>query len=243
MVTELAQHGSLQDLMKNNPDNILPLKMRIKTLLDASKGIQYLHSNDILHRDIKPDNFLVISLDENVQINVKLTDFGSSRNINALMTNLTFTKGIGTPMYMAPEVVNKQHYKKPADIYSFAITMYEIFGWTFAYPKIEFKFPWKIAEFVISGQRLEKTEKISDNQYQIVSKCWEHVPSDRPKIEEIIEMLNDEMKYLKENEEDSEEYEYEESEDNEEVESNENEEDDENDENENESKSKRKITN
>ena len=37
------------------------------------------------------------------------------------MTNISFTKGIGTPKYMAPEVLNKQHYKKPADIYSFAL--------------------------------------------------------------------------------------------------------------------------
>ena len=62
-----------------------------------------------------------MSLDENVQINGKITDFGSSRNLNLMMTNMTFTKGIGTPKYMAPEVLNREHYKKPADIFSFAL--------------------------------------------------------------------------------------------------------------------------
>ncbi|ELP92422.1 protein serine/threonine kinase, putative, partial [Entamoeba invadens IP1] len=54
------------------------------------------------------------------------------------MTNMTFTKGIGTPVYMAPEVLNQEYYKKPADIYSFAITMYETFGWCEAYPDDDF---------------------------------------------------------------------------------------------------------
>ena len=78
-------------------------------MLDAAKGIQYLHENGILHRDIKPDNFLVISLDENL-VNAKLTDFGSARNFNLLMTNMTFTKGVGTPKYMAPEILFKEKY-------------------------------------------------------------------------------------------------------------------------------------
>ena len=92
---------------------------RVKFMIDAAKGLKYLHDNGILHRDIKPDNFLVVSLDMNVKVNCKLTDFGSSRNINMLMTNMTFTKGIGSPSYMAPEILNREHYKKAADVYSF----------------------------------------------------------------------------------------------------------------------------
>ena len=46
-----------------------------------------------------------------------------------LMTNMTFTKGIKIPTYMKLELLNKQHYKKPSDIYSFSITMYEVMKW------------------------------------------------------------------------------------------------------------------
>ncbi|ELP85509.1 protein kinase, putative, partial [Entamoeba invadens IP1] len=115
LVTEFAQFGSMQDLMKHKTNKEVDVKMRIKIMIDAAQGIYYLHENNILHRDIKPDNILVISLDLNEKVNGKLTDFGSSRNINLLMTNMTFTKGIGTPTYMAPEILMKEKYKKNAD--------------------------------------------------------------------------------------------------------------------------------
>ena len=57
-------------------------------MLDTTEGIKYLHNNGILHRDIKQNNLFVISLNNNV--NLKLTDFGESVNINLLMTHINF---------------------------------------------------------------------------------------------------------------------------------------------------------
>ncbi|KAL7717799.1 Protein kinase domain containing protein [Entamoeba marina] len=191
MVTELAQYGSLQDLMKKRKKEPISNTLKMKVTMDAAKGIQYLHSNGILHRDIKPDNLLVTSLEENVPVNAKLTDFGSSRNINILMNNKTFTKGIGSPAYMAPEVLKRSKYQATADIFSFAITMYETFDWQGAYPNTEyrFKFPWKIAEFVTKGERLEQTKNIGDGIYDLISNCWKHTPEERLQIDEIVEKL------------------------------------------------------
>ena len=106
-----------------------------------------------------------------------------------MMTNVTFTKGIGTPVYMSPEVLNKQHYKKQADIYSFAITIFECMKWGEAYPKETFKFPWKIAEFVTSGKRLDKPDNMKDDIYSIISKCWKQEPKERMIIDQVIESL------------------------------------------------------
>ena len=129
IVTEFATYGSLNDLIEQH--EIINEKIRIKILIDSAKGISYLHNNGILHRDIKPDNILIFDIEHytNEFINSKLTDFGSSRNINTLMTNMTFSKGIGTPIYMSPEVLKQQHYKSPSDIYSFSITIYECIKW------------------------------------------------------------------------------------------------------------------
>ena len=126
-VTEFAPCGSLADCVKKRPEPSEAIKAKL--MLDAAKGLAYLHSNGILHRDIKPDNVLVFSFDEIIVANGKLTDFGSSLNVNLLMTNMTFTKGIGTPVYMAPEVFNKAKYKKAADVFSFGVMMYECFVW------------------------------------------------------------------------------------------------------------------
>ena len=107
-----------------------------------------------------------------------------------LMTNMTFTKGIGTPVYMAPEVLGQEKYKMPADIFSFAITMYECFSWSEAYPKKQFKFPWKIAEFVMNGNRPENKPSLTKEQYELIEKSWVHDPKERIDIKEIIEHLD-----------------------------------------------------
>ncbi|ELP86806.1 protein serine/threonine kinase, putative [Entamoeba invadens IP1] len=188
MVTEYAQYGSLKDLMSHKNSNEIDFQIRNKMMIDAAKGILYLHSNGILHRDIKPDNILVFSLDVNDKVNAKLTDFGASRNINMLMTNMTFTKGIGTPKYMAPEVLNKEKYKKAADVYSFAITMYECFTWSDAFPKDVYKYAWDIADSVCYGKRPDLM-MLTEKQKDVVVKAWQQTPKDRPDIETVIKQL------------------------------------------------------
>ncbi|ELP83547.1 protein serine/threonine kinase, putative, partial [Entamoeba invadens IP1] len=162
MVTEYAKYGSLNKLIKVVKAKEPNLRLKVKMMLDTSKGILYLHNNGILHRDIKPDNILVFSFDEKIGVNAKLTDFGSSRNINLLMTNMTFTKGIGTPVYMAPEILEQKKYKTPADIYSFGVTLYQCLIWNEMYTKDQFPNPWNIAEFVIAGNRLKKEGEMTD---------------------------------------------------------------------------------
>ncbi|ELP88599.1 tyrosine protein kinase, putative [Entamoeba invadens IP1] len=197
LVTEFSQFGSLQDLMKHKIKNEINIKLRVKIVLDDANGISYLHENGILHRDIKPDNLLVFSLYLNDKVNAKLTEFGSARNVNMMMTNMTFTNGIGTPIYiyiyiyiyMAPEVLNKQHYKKAADVYSFAITMFECFLWENAYPKNIYMHPWTIADDVASGKR-PCTIKTLDIKYQnVIEKCWKQEPQERCIINDTIKSL------------------------------------------------------
>ncbi|ELP87063.1 tyrosine protein kinase, putative [Entamoeba invadens IP1] len=100
LVTEFAQFGSLQDLMKHKTSDEINIKHRVKMMLDGANGISYLHENGILHRDIKLDNLLVFSKNPNDKVNAKLTDFESARNVNMMMTNMTFTNGIGIPIYI-----------------------------------------------------------------------------------------------------------------------------------------------
>ncbi|ELP83818.1 serine/threonine protein kinase HT1, putative [Entamoeba invadens IP1] len=186
MVTEFAQYGSLQDLMKHKTSDEVVMKLRLKFMIDAAKGISYLHENGILHRDIKPDNILVFSFDLNNKVNAKLTDFGSSRNINMLMTNMTFTKGVGTPKYMAPEVLNKEKYTKSADVYSFGVSLFECVIWKEPYLDKQFKFAWDIVDFVVSGKRLKKPYYLNNDIYNIVNDMWCQDVGKRIKMNDVV---------------------------------------------------------
>ncbi|ELP89213.1 serine/threonine protein kinase, putative [Entamoeba invadens IP1] len=188
MVTEFAKYGSLKDLIQKESGNFVTTQMRSKFMLDASRGLMYLHTNGILHRDIKTDNILIFSI-ESGMVNAKLTDFGASRNINLLMTNMTFTKGIGTPKYMAPEVLSREHYKKSADIFSLGVTMLECFKWGEVYPKSEFKFAWDIVNFVTNGKRIKNDGTVRKDIFNIIQNCWCQDQKDRISAENVVNAL------------------------------------------------------
>ncbi|ELP91650.1 tyrosine protein kinase, putative [Entamoeba invadens IP1] len=187
IVSEYAKYGSLENLIVESP--VPSSKMRVKICLDSARGLSYLHQNGILHRDFKPDNILILDLEENIEVNAKLTDFGSSRNINMLMTNMTFTCGIGTPAYMAPEILQKEKYKETSDMFSFAVSMYETFSWTKAYADHKFVYPWQVADFVVGGQRLQKPNNVSDEMYSAIENCWAQSPKERITSQQLVSQL------------------------------------------------------
>lgn len=86
-------------------------------------GLLYLHENRIVHRDIKGANILI-----NVEGVIKLADFGASKKIQDIMTMSTdFKSLIGTPNFMAPEVITQEGHGRPADIWSIGCTVLEMF--------------------------------------------------------------------------------------------------------------------
>jgi len=93
---------------------------RYDLILQIGRGLDYLHENNIIHHDIKPENILVSKNNE-----VKIIDFGMARyNRLRIFTRNRFIDG--TPTYMSPEQIRKRHTDKRTDIYSYGITIYEM---------------------------------------------------------------------------------------------------------------------
>ena len=87
-----------------------------------------MHKMKFAHRDLKPQNVLLFG----TKSVAKISDFGTSKMIQTIQTNHST---VGTPKYTAPELLEKGlRYGAPADIYSFAIILYELFSGLEAFP-------------------------------------------------------------------------------------------------------------
>eukprot|EP01091_Cochliopodium_minus_P013557 TRINITY_DN4393_c4_g2_i1.p1 TRINITY_DN4393_c4_g2~~TRINITY_DN4393_c4_g2_i1.p1 ORF type:complete len:569 (-),score=201.51 TRINITY_DN4393_c4_g2_i1:446-2152(-) len=122
IVTEFLEKGSLDHVLYDHKEDI-SWSLRAKMALDTSKAIHYLHQfyPPVIHRDLKSSNLLVNSLDINAAVNIKICDFGTSREVSKTMTGAQ-----GTPLWMAPEVFSNQGYTESADIWSLGIIMGEM---------------------------------------------------------------------------------------------------------------------
>uniref|UniRef100_A0A673IMT5 Mitogen-activated protein kinase kinase kinase 3-like n=1 Tax=Sinocyclocheilus rhinocerous TaxID=307959 RepID=A0A673IMT5_9TELE len=117
---EFMPGGSIKDQLKAY--GALTEKVTRRYTRQILQGVHYLHSNMIVHRDIKGANILRDSSG-----NVKLGDFGASKRIQTICMSGTGIKSVtGTPYWMSPEVINGEGYGRKADIWSVACTVVEM---------------------------------------------------------------------------------------------------------------------
>ncbi|ODV61733.1 kinase-like protein, partial [Ascoidea rubescens DSM 1968] len=128
-ITEYCENGSLDKFLLKSGSNEKLDEFRIwKILIEVLAGLNFLHSNNILHLDIKPANIFI-----NFEGWLKIGDFGLSTKLdNEFIDNnkrsiirSSFEKE-GDREYIAPEILLKSEYGKPADIFSLGLMMVEI---------------------------------------------------------------------------------------------------------------------
>lgn len=123
IVLEYMEGGDLANVILSNQG----LKeIEVKYLFyQICFAVQYLHDNEVTHRDLKPDNILLKTISHNTLI--KLSDFGLSK----MMGETSFMKTIcGTPLYVAPEVLDRAvyYYDKQVDIWSLGVILFYMLG-------------------------------------------------------------------------------------------------------------------
>jgi len=119
MLTDYIPGGTLRKLLKAKDAVAISERHKVHLAHDIAQGMMYLHAHKVMHRDLKSKNCL---LDE--QGRVIICDFGLAKFFPS--SRSTSTGQVGTPYWMAPEMLNSKDYGFKADVFSFGIVLCEI---------------------------------------------------------------------------------------------------------------------
>ncbi|KAJ1273574.1 hypothetical protein BS78_06G292200 [Paspalum vaginatum] len=184
IVTEYMPGGNLYDFLRKQK-NTLELTVVLRIAIGISKGMDYLHQNNIIHRDLKTANLLMGS--DHV---VKIADFGVSRHPSR---EGDMTAETGTYRWMAPEVINHKPYDHRADIFSYAIVLWELVTTKIPYENLT---PLQAALGVRQGMRLEIPSWVNPRVSKLIQQCWDENPNVRPPFSDITLELEDILRHV-----------------------------------------------
>ncbi|KAJ3674735.1 hypothetical protein LUZ60_005351 [Juncus effusus] len=180
VVVEYLQGGTLKQYLIKNRRRKLAYKLVVQLALDLSRGLSYLHSQKIVHRDVKSENML---LDK--QVNLKIADFGVAR-VEA-QNPKDMTGATGTLGYMAPEVLEGKPYNRKCDVYSFGICLWEIYCCDMPYPDLSFA---DVSSNVVHQNLRPEIPRCCPHALAtIMKRCWDANPDKRPDMDEVVRLL------------------------------------------------------
>ncbi|KAJ3396006.1 hypothetical protein HDU92_004309 [Lobulomyces angularis] len=172
--------GSIGSILKKY-DKPFPEQVVMFLDFQIGNGLAYLHSKNIWHRDIKPDNILV-----DADGKVKISDYGVSKQTidqDPYVSTDSVNK-VGTFRYMAPEVVCNRGYSAKVDIWSFGCVMLEMI--TGQKPWSEFRRQEEISRALLEKRRPSISNKLSKAAQSLLDQCFNLDSKKRPKAVELL---------------------------------------------------------
>eukprot|EP00775_Hariotina_reticulata_P005331 gene5331-5567_t len=149
LVLELCNGGSLQDTSR--PTTRFDMARLVCRLQEVARGMEYLHSQGIMHGDLKAANVLLTnSIYGSYGQVTKLSDFGLASLLAPGATHRS-TQRMGTITHQAPEVLERGHQSPAADVYSFGIMMWELFTGSSAFRNLHYGAV--VQRVVVAGER------------------------------------------------------------------------------------------
>ena len=122
IVQEMCEHGDLFDFIKKHPvyKKRVPQTVALKILFQLASGLSAAHKRNIIHRDLKSPNILVHGDGQ-----LKICDFGHAKRIDPVTKKMS-VRFIGTPGYLAPEILDNKPYGSMVDIWCLGLVMYDV---------------------------------------------------------------------------------------------------------------------
>ncbi|XP_022735290.1 uncharacterized protein LOC111288601 isoform X2 [Durio zibethinus] len=183
-VTEYMVDGSLRHVLLRK-DRYLDRRKKLIIAMDAAFGMEYLHSKNIVHFDLKCDNLLVNLKDPSRPI-CKVGDFGLSK----IKRNTLVSGGVrGTLPWMAPELLNGSSNKvsEKVDVFSFGIVLWEILTGEEPYGNMHYG---AIIGGIVSNTLRPTIPSFCDSEWRkLMEQCWAPNPAARPSFTEIASRL------------------------------------------------------
>ncbi|XP_068654041.1 uncharacterized protein [Aristolochia californica] len=183
-VTEYMVNGSLRHVLLRK-DRYLDRRKRLIIAMDAAFGMEYLHSKNIVHFDLKCDNLLV-NLKDPLRPICKVGDFGLSK----IKRNTLVSGGVrGTLPWMAPELLNGSSNKvsEKVDVFSFGIVMWEVLTGEEPYANMHYG---AIIGGIVNNTLRPPVPSFCDPEWRkLMEQCWAPDPTARPSFTEIASRL------------------------------------------------------
>eukprot|EP00730_Choanoeca_flexa_P012651 TRINITY_DN4481_c0_g1_i2.p1 TRINITY_DN4481_c0_g1~~TRINITY_DN4481_c0_g1_i2.p1 ORF type:complete len:613 (+),score=119.19 TRINITY_DN4481_c0_g1_i2:112-1950(+) len=190
IVIEFCSNGTLSDYLSQPLDNHDSASFRdgfVNMAYQIFSGLAYLHAQDILHRDLKPDNCLLTS-----EHNIKICDLGQAREVAYQSSKMT-ANARGTLLWRAPEMSTlpdakgkysrAAHYSTPVDVYSAAIILWQL--WTHQMPYEDIVSTFELENGVQNGTlRPPLADDVPPRLRGLIEDAWNGNPRTRPSAAE-----------------------------------------------------------
>lgn len=177
MITEYLPYGSLFDYIRKDKGRFSE-REQIYISYEMAVALNYLHTRGVAHCDLKSSNILI---DDNWKI--KIGDFGLSR---FLEKHDEKGEKIGTPHWMAPEILKGGKYEYASDVYSYGMILWEILKFEIPYYGLN---PYQIQNLVAQKKIVELPTEGHPKIRELIAKCLKYEPSERPSLIEIVNTL------------------------------------------------------